>query len=78
MRRFNSLSKTLFATATGLALVFGVSSAALGEPTLECMESGGQASCVSQPSCAFECRSLGYPSGFSQCNLATGCCYCMG
>jgi hypothetical protein len=78
MRTMAALSKTLFAGLTGLALAFGASTALAGEPTLECLESGGQASCVTQPSCAYECRQLGYPSGFSQCNLATGCCYCMG
>lgn len=76
MRRIHSLPKSLFAATTGLALVFGVSSAALGEPTIECLESGGQASCVTQPACGFECRSLGYLSGTSYCDLSTQCCYC--
>lgn len=78
MRTINSVSKLLFGAATSVALVFGVSSAAVGEPTLDCLDSGGQASCVTQPACAFACRGLGYPSGFSRCDLATQCCYCMG
>lgn len=72
----NAISKSVFATATAIALAFGISTAAIGEPTLECMESGGVASCVSQPSCAFECRQLGYPPNNSNCNLSTNCCYC--
>lgn len=86
MGMLNAISRTVFVAGTGLALTFGVSSAAAsaripdippGEPTLECMESGGVASCSSPAACAYACRYYGYPTGIpSSCNVATRCCYC--
>ncbi|HEX6912143.1 MAG TPA: hypothetical protein VF142_17200 [Longimicrobium sp.] len=86
MVTLNAISRTVFVAATGLALAFGVSTAAAGEripevppaePTLECMEAGGVASCSTQAACAYACRYYGYPSTMpGTCNLATRCCTC--
>lgn len=85
MVTLRAISSTVFMAGTSLVLAFGVATAAAGspvpavppeEPSLECMESGGIASCSSQPACAYACRYYGYPSAGSSCNLATRCCTC--
>ncbi len=85
MRMLDSISRAVFVAGTGLALTFGVTTAALGaripsvppgEPTIECMEVGGVASCSTQSACAYACNYYGYPQGISSCNLSTRCCTC--
>ena len=85
MGTLNAISKAVFVAATAGALAFGLTTAAHGEripgpppgePTLECMESGGVASCTSQAACAYACRYYGYPSGIEWCDLSTRCCHC--
>ena len=82
MLTLTTIRKTVFATATGVALAFGLSSAALatparGEPTEECLESGGHAYCATHPSCEYACRQLGYTLFYTpRCDVATRCCYC--
>lgn len=85
MATWNAISRTLLVAGTSVALAFGLTTAAAGasipetppgEPTLECMEAGGIASCSTQPACAYACRYYGYPSGISSCNLSTRCCTC--
>lgn len=75
MVALDAVSKTLLMGGTALALAFG-GTTALGEPTLECMESGGVASCRSAAECEFECTSMGYPANNSRCDLSLRCCYC--
>jgi hypothetical protein len=70
-----AMSKSIFAAATGLSLAFGAT-AAMGEPTIECMEAGGVASCISPASCESSCRALGYPQWNSRCDVSMRCCYC--
>ncbi|HEY0020678.1 MAG TPA: hypothetical protein VGC13_30545 [Longimicrobium sp.] len=85
MVTLHAISRTVFVVGTGLALTFGFTTAAAGaripntppaEPTLECQESGGWASCGTQAACAYACRYYGFPSGISACNVSTRCCYC--
>jgi hypothetical protein len=86
MVTLDAISRALFVAATGVALTFGVTSVAAGsripdvppgEPTLECMEAGGVASCSSPAACAYACRYYGYPSTMpGTCNIATRCCTC--
>ena len=78
MRSLTTIPRAVFTAAVGAALTFGVATAARGgEPSLECMQSGGQASCNTHPSCAYQCRMLGYPAGSSHCDVAARCCYCI-
>ena len=86
MRTLNAISRAVLVAGTGVALTFGVTTAALGaripdvppgEPTLECMEAGGVASCSTQAACAYACRYYGYPSTMpGTCNISTRCCTC--
>ncbi len=86
MVTLKAISRTLFVAGTGVALAFGFATAASGsripdlppgEPTLECQEAGGWASCSSQSACAYACRYYGFPSTMpGSCNVATRCCTC--
>lgn len=85
MITFNAISRAVFVAGTSLALAFGAATAVAAEripdippsePTLECQEAGGWASCSSQAACAYACRYYGFPSGISSCNVATRCCTC--